>query len=183
MSGISLFSRKPWLWTGSGYPQHRHEYMWFPFCEASQNIYCTKWNLVRSELETWSFRCVTQLQKTCAIGCSWMYRVVLKELWVECEWHWILWLLKTTVCASRLQCVCDNNIAVTNTDFVQHLKVQKIYALPVLHKLQVKMRICTYLWITLYNSSFYVNYNRLYWWSSSLTFRSWPNLSYSSSTK
>jgi hypothetical protein len=124
MHGISLFSRKSRLWTGSGYPQHRHEYMWFSFCEASQNIYCTKWNLVCSELETWVFKCVTQFQKTYAIGCLRIYRAVLKKLWVECEWHWILWLLQTTDCASRLQCVCGNNIAVTNTDFVQHLKVQ-----------------------------------------------------------
>jgi len=49
------------------------------------------------------------------------------------------------LCFQASVCVCDNNIAVTNTDFVQNLKVQKIYALPVLHMLQVKMRICTYL--------------------------------------
>jgi hypothetical protein len=65
MSGISLFSRKPWLWTGSGYPQHRHEYMWFPSCKASQNIYSTKWHLVCSELETQSFRCVTISEDLC----------------------------------------------------------------------------------------------------------------------
>jgi hypothetical protein len=38
---------------------------------------------------------------------------------------------KNTFYASRLQCVCDNNIFVTNTHFVQHLKTQKkIYASP-----------------------------------------------------